>query len=158
MTVPKFAADVMLGKLAKWLRLMGFDTFYSNTAEDDFLVDLCLSEDRILLTRDGPLHDRIAHRCYFVKSIFVAEQLDELTERFQLHRYTLEPRCAVCNGTLSEIPKEGLADEAPPYVFKTVDEFYRCSGCGKLYWEGTHVPRIRTVIEKAHENGRSGDC
>jgi len=152
MKPPKFAADVMVGTLAKWLRLLGFDTFYSNTAEDDFLVELCTAEDRILLTRDGPLQDRMHGNACFVTSHILDEQLAQVITRYDLTRFNLPHRCAVCNGVLNEIAKAEVEGEAPPYVFKTVDEFFRCDGCGKLYWEGTHVPRIRSVIESLHNN------
>ncbi len=144
--VPSFAVDIMLGKLAKWLRLMGFDTFYSNTATDDFLMGLTLKEGRILLTRDRPLAVLLKTSAYFVQNIFLREQLIEVTARFQLQHFRLPRRCSTCNGELASIKKTDAKEQAPPYVFQTRENFFRCQNCGKLYWEGTHIRHIKETI------------
>ena len=143
---PLFAVDIMLGKLAKWLRLMGFDTFYSNTAEDDFLMDLALKEKRILLTRDRPLVARMGEAAYFVRNILLPEQLKEVATRFKLNHFHLPGRCSVCNGSLVSISKSSVEGQVPPYVFQTQEDFFQCESCGKLYWGGTHIQHIEEMI------------
>jgi uncharacterized protein len=145
---PLFAVDIMLGKLAKWLRLMGFDTFYSNTAEDDFLMDLALKEERILLTRDRILVERMGNSAYFVQNILLPEQLKEVATEFQLSHFHLPGRCSVCNGILVSISKSGIEKQVPPYVFQTQEDFFQCERCGKLYWEGTHIRHIEEMISE----------
>jgi len=138
----------MLGKLAKWLRLMGFDTFYSNTAEDDFLMEMSLREKRILLTRDRPLVARMGEAAYFVQNIFLPEQLKEVVTRFKLNHFHLPGRCSICNGSLVSISKSSVEGQVPPYVFQTQKHFLQCGNCGKLYWEGTHLRHIEKMISE----------
>ncbi len=134
----------MLGKLARWLRLLGFDTFYSNRAEDAFLKELVRREERILLTRDSPLHWSLdAGRSYLVKTQELAGQLHEVGQRFRLDRFPAVPRCTICNGELRSIAKAEVENLVPPFVFKTQQEFNRCLACAKIYWPGTHWQRIR---------------
>ncbi|NOY23170.1 MAG: hypothetical protein GXO70_06645 [Acidobacteria bacterium] len=143
---PSFTVDIMLGKLAKWLRLMGFDTFYSNKATDDFLMELTFEEKRILLTRDRPLVQRVGTAAYFVQNIFLPEQLKEVTSIFKLHRFHPQGRCSVCNGVLVSIPKSDIEGRVPPYVFQTQEQFFQCQSCEKLYWKGTHIRHIEKMI------------
>ncbi len=145
---PSFAVDIMLGKLAKWLRLMGFDTFYSNTATDNFLMELTFKEKRILLTRDRPLVQRGGKAAYFVRNIFLPEQLKEVTAMFKLHHFHPPGRCSVCNGILILIPKSDIEGRVPPYIFQTQEQFFQCQNCGKLYWEGTHIRHIEKMISE----------
>ena len=148
---PSFTVDIMLGKLAKWLRLMGFDTFYSNSAQDDFLMELTLREKRILLTRDRPLAERLGNTAYFVQNIFLPEQLREVTAEFLLHRFHLSRRCSVCNGTVALISKTKVENRVPLYIFQTQEKFFQCENCGKLYWEGTHARHIKEIISGAFQ-------
>ncbi len=144
MEPPRFAADVMVGKLARWLRFLGFDTFYSNRAEDPYLKSLCRSEDRILLTKDRELCRQLSdNRGYLVKNVHFRDQLAEVFLGFGLGRFELQPRCSRCNGTLSAIEKAKVENRVPPYVFLTQKAFSVCNGCGKIYWQGTHLARIR---------------
>lgn len=145
---PFFAVDIMLGKLAKWLRLMGFNTFYSNCAQDDFLMKLTVKEKRVLLTRDRSLASRLGSAAYFVENIFLPEQLKEVTTAFQLNRFHPTGRCSVCNGVLVSIPKSDVAGRVPPYVFRTEAHFFQCTECRKFYWEGTHVQGIKKMISE----------
>jgi hypothetical protein len=142
-TPPIFAADVMLGKTAKWLRILGFDTFYDNRAGDDDLKRLCSRENRILLTKDVPLHQAMpAGTSHLVAAIYPRQQLEEIASVFQLEHFPLPPRCSLCNGELTAIEKETAKDQVPPYVFRTQNCFQRCSRCRKIYWPGTHLDKI----------------
>ena len=148
---PKLCADVMLGRLAKWLRIVGFDVVYSNDADDDELVETCKSQGRILLTRDTAVAKRAGPD---VKTIFV--EGDHIKEQFASIRnklpITLEPplifsRCLVCNTPLRRASREEVEPLVPAFVFNTNKEFKICPNCHKVYWKGTHVRHaLRTVL------------
>lgn len=145
---PRFACDVMLGRTAKWLRLLGFDTCYDNKAADDDLKALCLKENRILLTKDVELHGRMpVGTSRRVEAVTPRQQLEELVSAFRLERFTLPPRCSACNGELAAIAKESLRDLVPPYVFRSQSRFQQCGQCRKIYWQGTHMAKINRLFE-----------
>ena len=145
---PLFAADVMLGRTARWLRLLGFDTFYDNRAGDDALKQLCLQEDRVLLTKDVALHQAMpAGASRLVEAVYPRQQLEETMTVFRLDRFSLPPRCTVCNGGLAAIDKALVRDLVPAYVFRTQSTFQRCGQCQKIYWRGTHFGKITKFIE-----------
>ncbi len=147
-TPPRFAADVMLGRTARWLRLFGFDTFYDNKADDADLKKLCLGESRILLTKDIALQQSMpAGTGRLVEAVYPRQQMEELMAVFRLDRFALSPRCMVCNGELAAIEKESVKDLVPPYVFRTQSSFQRCGHCRKIYWPGTHIGKIARFIE-----------
>ena len=144
---PRFACDVMLGRTARWLRLLGFDTFYDNKAEDGDLKKLCLGENRVLLTQDVALHKSMpAGASRLVAAVQPRQQLQELASAFRLDRLSLPPRCSLCNGELAAAAKEEVAGRVPPYVFRTQDSFQRCRLCRKIYWPGTHAGGIARLI------------
>ncbi|MBI5379905.1 MAG: Mut7-C RNAse domain-containing protein [Nitrospirae bacterium] len=146
----KFAADVMLGRLARWLRVLGFDTYYDREAEDDALIALCRREGRVLLTRDG----RLARRRTVPHAVLLREedpdaQLREVAGVFGIRRpLAFLSRCPLCNAPLVETPRAALRGEVPPYVWKTQRVFARCPRCRKVFWGGTHVGRIRARLSK----------
>jgi len=143
LTPPLFAADVMLGRLARWLRLLGFDTFYDNHAGDDFLAGLVRREGRILLTRDHPLHWSLpAGASYLVEADRHPAQLAEVARALALDRFDLPPRCSRCNGSLVETSLARVEYLVPPFVRATQRRFCQCTACGKVYWAGSHAPRI----------------
>ena len=151
---PKFVADCMLGTLAKWLRLVGYDVAYSRSAEDDELARQAVREDRILLTKDNLLAKRrlLRNRCVFVEREGSAAQLREVLEKLSLR---VEPndiftRCVVCNGGIEPIAKAAVREMVPPYVYRTQQEFGRCASCGKIYWRGTHVDHVTEALRKFH--------
>jgi uncharacterized protein with PIN domain len=145
---PRFAADVMLGKTAKWLRILGFDTYYDNRAGDLFLRQLSLSENRILLTRDTILQQSMPpESSYLVVQNLPCQQLEEIAAVFRLERFNMPPRCSLCNGELAAIDKGLIKDLVPPYVFRTQTSFQCCRNCQKIYWPGTHLNKINLFIE-----------
>jgi hypothetical protein len=145
---PRFAADVMLGKAAKWLRMLGFDTFYDNKAGDDALKQLCHQENRILLTRDTLLQQSLPpESSYLVVQNFPRQQLAEISGIFELAKFKLQPRCTVCNGELVAIEKIQIREKVPPYVFHTQSNFSKCLQCQRIYWPGTHLVKIVKFIE-----------
>ena len=139
----------MLGRTAKWLRMLGLDTYYDNRADDDSLKKLCLREGRVLLTKDLALHRLMpAGASRLVEAVRPREQLEEIAAAFRLDLFALPSRCSLCNGGLAAIEKERVKDLVPPYVFRTQAYFQRCSQCQKIYWQGTHLGRINLFIEK----------
>jgi uncharacterized protein with PIN domain len=145
---PRFAADVMLGKTAKWLRMLGFDTFYDNKAGDDSLKQLCLQENRVLLTRDTLLQQSMPPKSsYLVMQNLPRQQLAEISHIFGLAKFQLQPRCSVCNGELLAIEKTQIGEKVPPYVFTTQSNFSQCLQCQRIYWPGTHLAKIVKFIE-----------
>lgn len=142
---PKFVCDVQLGKLARRLRLLGFDVAYRNLADDAELLATSLSENRILLTQDRGLlkHRKLTHG-YLVRSPHWQEQVIEVLRRFDLVS-RLDPfsRCANCNGRVVPVDKAAVESLLPPNVREGFQEFCQCETCGKVYWQGTHFDRLQ---------------
>lgn len=149
----RFTLDVHLGKLASYLRMVGFDSLYSNDASDDQLANESSSESRILLTFDRELLKRkkVVYG-YMVRSRDPAQQLVEVLHRFDLvDRLHPFERCMRCNGILMTVPKEEVLSCLPENVRESLDEFYLCQGCGQVYWKGTHYERMEDFIRQVKE-------
>ena len=145
----RFVADTHLGRLAAYLRMLGFDTLYQNDYANEDLARLSAGEDRILLTRDRGLLMRTAvTRGWYVRATEPALQLVELIQRFGLARaITPFRRCMHCNAVLRPIPKETISDRLLPQTREHFDEFYNCPQCGRIYWKGSHYRRMRHFID-----------
>lgn len=146
----RFAADAMLGRLARWLRLLGLDTAWSAHVPDAELVRLARAEGRVLLTRDRRLSEewRVPHHL-LVESEEALAQLRQVARAFALDwRARLFTRCPVCNTVLERTPLEAVADLVPERVARAQRELSRCPGCGKLYWPGSHAERIRATLAR----------
>ncbi|MGQ1911334.1 Mut7-C RNAse domain-containing protein [Marinifilum sp. RC60d5] len=144
----KFIADCHLGKLSKYLRMLGFDTIYKNRMDDDEIIDKAVNEKRIILTRDKLLlkSSKIVQG-YFVRSILKHEQLIEVVKKFNLyHKFKSFTRCMCCNSQLSELSKPAIADKVEPNIAKLYDTFYYCSQCDKVYWKGSHFKKMENYI------------
>lgn len=154
---PKFVADTHLGRLARYLRMLGFDTKYRNDYRDHQLAEISSSERRILLTRDRGLLKRseVTHG-YCVRETDPKDQLAEVVHRFDL-RGNIRPfrRCIRCNATLAPVDKDEVSDELLPETREYFDAFRRCQGCGQLYWKGSHYERMLRLIHEIQE-GRLG--
>ncbi len=147
---PRFVCDVHLGRLAAYLRMLGFDTLFPDDYRDEELARLSAEEDRTLLTRDrGLLKRRIVRRGYSVRATDPWAQLEEVIKRFNLYDL-LAPfsRCAACNGLLHGVEKALIFDELPAKTAQHYDEFRRCSNCGRLYWRGSHYEQIDRLVER----------
>jgi uncharacterized protein len=148
---PRFVLDTHLGRLAAYLRLLGFDTLYRNDARDDELAQISSGEGRILLTRDRGLLKRsqVTHG-YCVRETGPRRQLAEVVRRFDLSR-SIAPfqRCMRCNGMLQPVRKEEVMDRLPPRTREYYDEFYICPACDRGYWKGSHYRQMRQLIEQA---------
>lgn len=147
---PKFVLDIHLGKLARYMRMLGLDTFYRNDLKDEEIVHISLTEIRTILTRDvGLLKRGNVTRGYFVRNTEIEKQLEEVVKRFQLENEIKEfSRCIECNTLLKPIDKEKIIDQLPPKVRKYYNEFYTCPNCSKIYWKGSHVEDMLRVINK----------
>lgn len=147
---PKFVLDIHLGKLARYMRMLGLDTFYRNDLKDEEIVHISLTEIRTILTRDvGLLKRGNVTRGYFVRNTEIEKQLEEVVKRFQLENEIKEfSRCIECNTLLKPIDKEKIIDQLPPKVRKYYNEFYVCPNCSKIYWKGSHVEDMLRVINK----------
>jgi uncharacterized protein with PIN domain/sulfur carrier protein ThiS len=146
--VPRFVADVHLGRMATYLRLLGFDTAYQRDSDDSTLAAQAAAEHRILLTRDRELlKRRVVTHGYFVRSQEPYEQVREVLLRFDLWS-SAQPftRCLRCNGTLRAIPKETVAHRLPPRSHAYAHQCWQCTHCGHVYWDGTHYQRLTALV------------
>lgn len=147
----RFVLDAHLGRLARFLRLLGFDTVYDADLDDPDLVGCSAREGRILLTRDVELlkHGALTHGS-FVRSTEPEEQLLEVVRRFHLsggvRPYT---RCMVCNAPLADVAVDEVIDLVPPRTAHHAEVFRRCTGCGKVYWRGAHTDRLDGLVAEA---------
>jgi len=145
----KFILDVHLGTLAKYLRLLGFDTLYRNNFEDAEIIDLSVSEQRIILTRDLLIlkNGKVTHG-YFVRETNPMKQLMEIVRRFdlkdQFKPFTL---CLGCNGRILKVDKISIEKKLKPNTRKAFQEFYQCRSCLKVYWKGSHYEKMMRVVE-----------
>lgn len=141
----RFALDVHLGKLARLLRMTGFDASYSNTIADEDLALLGRKEKRIILSRDrGLLKRRAVTHGYLVRSTAPRQQLGEVLRRFDLAGcLRMFTRCMECNLPLARVDKTAIAALLPPVVASTYSEFSRCPGCARVFWRGTHWERMK---------------
>lgn len=147
---PCFIADAHLGQLAKNLRMLGFDVLYRNNYSDAEVARIAAEEDRIVLTRDRDLLIRkeIVHGCY-LHAISCEEQLAEVLHRFRLARSAQAfSRCLSCNGMLRGVEKSAVMDRVPQSSREFYDRFFECEACTQIYWEGSHVTRMRQRIER----------
>ncbi len=143
----RFIADNMLGRLAKWLRLLGYDTLYLPRADDPELVRVARAQERILLTRDVELTRRRGVKHLLIESEKVNAQVAQVFREFNLSVRAAFSRCAECNQRLEIVSKESVRAMVPPYVFSTQERFQRCVNCGRVYWRGTHWARMVARIE-----------
>jgi uncharacterized protein len=138
----------MLGRLAKWLRILGFDVLYDPGIEDRQVIRIAMEEGRTILTRDtGLARNKGVRDVIFVTTDRVSDQLREIAGRLPFAEAEPSGRCAVCNGVLSQVTEKGMIRNAvPDFVYHNFSEFLRCSGCGKVYWEGSHQEKFRERI------------
>jgi len=138
---PQFLLDHMLGRLAKYLRFLGYDALFTKE-DDDLLISRALRENRILLTRDtGIVRRRVVKsgriKSYYIQSDDVLKQLKEVVNEFHLSKKEI-PYCTICNVRLVKRKREEIRERVPPYVYKTQKLFGECPSCHRIYWRGTH--------------------
>ncbi len=149
-SAPRFMADAMLGRLARWLRILGFDTAWEAHIADGDLVRRALEQDRVILTRDRalPAEWRV-DGVYLLEEEEPIAQLRDVAEAFQLaKRVRLFTRCSRCNTLLARASREEARASVPPRVLEAQAELLRCPGCARFYWSGSHTRRMRRVVEE----------
>jgi uncharacterized protein with PIN domain len=153
----KFIADGMLGKLTRWLRILGHDVKYSIKLDDAQLIITSKKEKRILLTRDLELYKQATAKgvnAFYLQGQTGEEKLAELATRFVID-LTVDmatSRCPKCNTCVRPISKEKVSDKVEQNTFTHYDEFWECPKCGQIYWQGAHWVKIRKTLEKAKEH------
>lgn len=147
---PKFILDVHLGKLAKYLRLFGFDVLYRNDYSDPQIIQLALKTCRVILTRDvGLLKHKEVGKGYWLRQTDPKSQAREILKRFCLYDKGCPFRfCLECNGKLIRVPKKEVFGEVPPRARQYFHDFRRCSYCKKVYWAGSHYEKMQKFIRK----------
>lgn len=146
---PRFVLDVHLGRLAAYLRMLGFDTLYKNDCDDPTLAELSVNEHRILLTCDRLLlmRKQISHG-YFVRNRQPRQQLLELVSRFDLSE-KLKPfsRCMRCNGKTQPVDKHAIEKQLLPKTKRYYKEFFKCKSCQRIYWKGSHYMKMQDMLD-----------
>jgi uncharacterized protein with PIN domain len=153
----KFVVDGMLGKLAKWLRILGFDVVFLNRSSDAELLRRARREKRILLTRDHPLLASAKN----IRSLFIAsedwpEQLAQVLDAFKL-RPAIKPysRCLACNVSLRSLPRRKARNLVAPFIYEHACSFAVCPSCGRVFWPGTHYRDMDSKIEHIVQKKRT---
>ena len=145
----RFIITKELGKLARWLRIIGFDTIYCKNVDSGALIIQALRDDRTIVTRCKNTHH--LERCtVVVNSNRLSYQLKELIEQLnlQIDEKTMFTRCTLCNGVLGSVNKEEVKEKIPQHVYGSQGKFTRCSDCHKIYWQGSHWGNVNEVITK----------
>jgi len=150
----KFIADNNVGKLAKWLRMMGYDTLLFDGSDDARMIAIALAEGRVILTRDTQIMKRGVITKGRLKAILPQSDEPELQMHQVIDNLNLDCRfkpfsiCLECNQPLTEKSKEQVKGLVPPYVFKTQNQYMECPRCHRIYWRGTHWQRMREKLSK----------
>lgn len=142
----RLIADGMLGRLARWLRLLGYDTAYEKDTSDLELARRARAEGRVLLTRDRALAARRGLRTLLIESERVQEQVRQVVETLGPPPNLALSRCSLCNVPLEPATPQQVADRVPPYVLQTQKRFGVCPICGRVYWTGTHLQHMRRYL------------
>jgi uncharacterized protein with PIN domain len=148
---PSFIADAMLGSVARKLRIFGFDTLYIAHARDDEILKTGVEQGRVILTADKELFKRVVKAGARGVLVSGGSDLDDLVHILSKNGVTsvdldgIGSRCSMCNGLLEERRPEQVKDGVPDKVAEMHSEFYQCAACGKVYWEGGHLRRIRAL-------------
>ncbi|GJL76513.1 Mut7-C RNAse domain-containing protein [Nitrosomonas sp.] len=152
---PRFIVDVNLGRLARYLRLLGFDSLYRNNFDDKTIAEISGKTQRIVLTRDRKLLQRkIIDYGYFVRAETPKIQVREVLAKFNIYRF-FKPltRCTSCNGDLKQTEKQNITHRLKPMTKKHYAEFSICSDCNQIYWQGSHSARVARLIRDLSKTG-----
>lgn len=152
---PRFFADSMLGKLARWMRTLGYDVEYDPHIDDGELARRAAAGDRVVLTRDTMLVKRkaVRNKVFFISGDRIDDQLKEVVSAYPPEKGMLLTRCLRCNAVLEDVPRESVMEKVPPYVYATQEEFSVCPACGRTYWGGTHRAGMLEELKRMLENG-----
>ena len=156
MKKPKFITDGMLGKLTRWLRILGLDAEYTGSMDDKELILKTKKEDRVLLTRDLELYRQAVAKgveAFLIEDQNQTANLASLAKRFkfELEVNVETSRCPKCNGRITVVKKTEVAKKIPPTTSSNYDEFWQCSKCGQIYWHGAHWNKIDKTMGEARK-------
>ncbi|OVE78011.1 hypothetical protein BVX99_00905 [bacterium F16] len=153
MDEPRFVADVHLGKLVRYLRMLGFDCYYQEPWDDDILAQVAAQQRRIMLSRDvGLLKRKCVEHGIFLRSDRPAEQAKQILRELNASRFVkTSTRCTACNGMMRNVDKSTVLEDVPEATAKIYDEFYRCQDCLKVYWKGAHFARLGQILSDIQE-------
>lgn len=156
---PKFILDVHLGKLSRYMRLLGFDIAYESTRDDAEIIDCAVRERRIILTRDkGILKNKKVMHGYWMRETLPKKQLCEVMKRFDLlNRIQPFTRCLECNGDLVDIDKSDIKERLDPMTERYYETFKRCLQCENIYWKGSHYQRMQQFVESLINQLKNND-
>lgn len=153
---PRFIVDVNVGRLAKWLRVMGYDTLFPREGGDNELVRIALREGRVLVTRDTGIARRRAARAGLMRVVQIVDddlrsQLRQLVRDLDLNIDSGFSRCVRCNQLLRPVAKQNVAQRLPMYVCQVHSQFMECPQCFRLYWRGTHWSNMMSELGRVYE-------
>ncbi len=150
----KFIVDNNVGKLAKWLRIMGYDTLFFNGSNDANMIATALAEGRVILTRDTQIMKRRVVTNGQLKAILIKSDEPELQMRQVIDSLKLDCQfrpfaiCLECNQPLVERSQQEVKDLVPPYVFQTQSQYMECPTCHRIYWKGTHWQAMTKKLKR----------
>ena len=152
----RFIVDTTVGKLARWLRMLGYDSLFINDIDDNELIAIGLNDKRVLLTKDTQIMLRRVVTSGSLKAVLIEDdnpkdQLRQVARMMNIDQERKFTRCLECNHPLVERSKEEVKDRVPPYVFQTQNQYMECSACHRIYWKGTHWQAMTRTLEKFGE-------
>ena len=148
---PRFLLDGMLGSLARWLRILGYDTLYHVDREDDLLRAEAQDSQRVLVTRDAELYRKAVktgQKSVLIHSDHIMEQLKELVDAQDISLVPVNTRCPRCNGDLDPVDKDDITGKVPEESYNAFDDYWFCSMCNAIYWKGSHWVQIEKTLSK----------
>ncbi len=151
-----FIVDTMLGSIARWLRMLGYDTLYYNDLDDWRIINIAARNNRVVITRDRGLYAKCVKsnlKCLLLEEESIENRLAKISRKYGIRLYIdLEKsRCPVCNGELAKVSKESVVGKVPQRVYERNNDFWICRSCGKVYWIGRHWRRIEDTLKRARE-------
>jgi uncharacterized protein with PIN domain len=149
----KFVVDAMFGRLARWLRMSGYDTIYDTDLKDGRLIKLAKDEGRALLTRDKDVYSRAKKedvKATYISNLSFPDQLTQIKDEYGVvfKETPAFSRCPLCNESLVRVGKKDIKAELPERVVDSYDEFWTCQGCGQVYWHGGHWKNVKDTVRK----------
>lgn len=146
----KFLVTKELGRLAKWLRILGYDTVYFKEENKSSLIIEALREERVILTRNKRFSPPRSVRFLWIESNSTKEQILQVIKELNLSldENVMFSRCTICNEEISQVPKDKVKDRVPEYVFKTQSDFFTCLNCQRIYWQGTHWGNVKMALKE----------
>jgi uncharacterized protein with PIN domain len=153
----KFILTKELGRLAKWLRILGYDSIYFKQDNPSSLIIQSLRDGRIIITRNSRLSKPLGIKSVLIEAETIKEQMSEVLEKLNLKpdANLMFTRCTICNIELADIDKEKIKDKVPEYVFNTQEDFVICPSCNRIYWLGTHWGNVQTTLKEITTNPKS---